>query len=100
MRCLPGQANQLEVEPRMPYETSLVLSLRIPDIPCPPRVDSSVQTLGDRGLDDTFSFHLQLTRRPATGMPTAPHPAAQPDQQNVCKPHSERHPPAGSPLAE
>jgi hypothetical protein len=66
----------------------------------PLRVDSFEQTLGDRVLDDISSSHLQLLLRSATDMRTVPHPAAQPDQQNVCKRRSERPPPAGSPLVE
>jgi hypothetical protein len=59
-----------------------------------------VQTLVDCGLGDISSSHLQLLLRPVTDMRTVPHLAAQPGQQNVCKRHSERRPPAGSPLAE
>src|SRR5258708_12943751 len=99
-RCLPDFAHVLPVEPKKPCETSPALSSQILDIPSPPHANSFVQTLGDCGLGDIFSSHLQLLLRPVTDMRTVPHPAAQSGQQNVCKRHSERPPPAGSPLAE
>src|SRR4051812_31119019 len=69
-RCSPDFAHALPVERKKPCETSLVLSLRIPDTPCPLRADSFVQTLGDCGLGDISSSPLQLPRRPVTDMPT------------------------------
>ena len=99
-RCSPDFAHVLPVEPKKPCETFPAPSSQILNIPSPPHANSFVQTLVDCGLGDISSSHLQLLLRPVTDMRTVPHLAAQPGQQNVCKRHSERRPPAGSPLAE
>src|SRR5258708_16519517 len=99
-RCSPDFAHVLPVEPKKPCETFPAPSSQIPDIPSPPRADSFVQTLGDCGLGDISSSHLQLLLRPVTDMPTLPHPAAQPAQQTLCKLHSKMPPPPDTLLSE